>query len=262
MSIRRMSRVVISILALLVLLYVLLCIALLVFQRSFIYFPQPRGLDDPATLLKLPGADTELLVTSRIHQGPNALIYFGGNGEDVSLNLPDFSQAFADQALYLLHYRGYGGSAGEPSEEALQRDALALFDWVKARHSCITVVGRSLGSGVAIRLATQRPVDRLVLVTPYNSIEELAMSQFPFAPIKWMLQDKFESWRYAPQVTAPTLLIAAADDQVIPSSSTEALYGHFTEGVASLEIVPAVGHNSLSANPAYLRLLKGALCKD
>jgi uncharacterized protein len=261
MNTRRISRVVISILALLVLLYVLLCIALLVFQRSFIYFPQPRALDDPATLLKLPGPEAELLVTSRPHEGPNALIYFGGNGEDVSQNLPDFSQAFADHALYLLHYRGYGGSAGEPTEEALQRDALALFDWVHARHPCTAVVGRSLGSGVAIRLATQRPVSHLVLVTPYNSIEELAMSQFPFAPIKWMLQDKFESWKYAPDVTAPTLLIAAADDQVIPRSSTEALYSRFTEGLAALEIVPAVGHNSLSANPAYLRLLKGGVCK-
>ncbi len=261
MSIKQMSRVVISMLALLVLLYVLLCLALLVFQRSFIYFPQPRALDDPATLLKLPGADTELLVTTRPHEGPNALIYFGGNGEDVSQNLPEFSQAFADHALYLLHYRGYGGSAGEPSEEALHRDALALFDWVHARHPCTAVVGRSLGSGIAIRLATQRPVSRLVLVTPYNSIEELAMGQFPFAPIKWMLQDKFESWRYAPHVTAPTLLIAAAADQVIPRSSTEALYSRFADGVAALEIIPAVGHNSLSANPGYLRLLKGGLCE-
>ena len=258
---RWMSRVVVSTLVLLALLYVLLCIALLVFQRSFIYFPQPGGFDDPTNLLELPGAELEVLVSTRPHDGPNALIYFGGNGEDVSLNLPEFSQAFADHALYLLHYRGYGGSAGEPSEEAIQRDAVALFDWVNARHRCTAVAGRSLGSGVAIRLAAQRPVDRLILVTPYNSIEELAQRQFPFAPVKWLLQDKFESWKYAPRIAIPTLLVAAADDQVIPKASTEALYKRFADGVARLEIIPAAGHNSLSARPEYLRLLKGGLCK-
>ena len=261
MSIRRVSRVVISLLALLVLLYVLLCISLLLFQRSFIYFPQPRAVNEPGSLLRLPVADAEVLVTVRPHPGPNALIYFGGNGEDVSRNLPVFSKAFPDQALYLLHYRGYGGSSGEPSEATIRRDALALFDRVHDEHPCTTVVGRSLGSGVAIRLATQRPVARLVLITPYNSIEELAQSKFPFVPVKWLLQDKFESWRYAPQVTVPTLLIAAANDQVVPPSSSEMLLSRFPKGVAALELIPAVGHNSVSESPEYLRLIKGALCK-
>lgn len=262
MKVRRIWRVVASFLASLAVLYVLLCIVLLVFQRSLIYFPQPRTIENPPSLLKLPVVDADVLVSARPHSGPNAVIYFGGNGEDVSLNLPEFSPAFADHALYFMHYRGYGGSSGAPSEEAIQRDALALFDQVYADHPCTVVVGRSLGSGVAIRLAAQRPAARLILITPYNSIEELAARQFPFVPVKWLLQDKFESWKYAPEIRVPTLLIAAERDQVIPRSSTEALYRQFAQGLASLKVIPAVGHNSLSASPQYLQLLKSGLCND
>jgi pimeloyl-ACP methyl ester carboxylesterase len=177
----------------------------------------------------------------------------------VSLNLPAFSSAFPDRALFLLHYRGYGGSSGKPSEDAIHSDALALFDRVHLEYSDIAVVGRSLGSGVAIRLAGQRPVSSLVLVTPYDSIQELAARQFPYLPIRWLLTDKFESWRYAPAIRVPTLLLAAANDEVIPRSSTERLYGAFSPGVASLKFIPGVDHNTISNSPLYLQEIRTTL---
>lgn len=254
-----MSRTLFSLFALIAALYLGLCAVLFVFQRALIYFPQPRAIGTPATILKLPVADAEVLVSVRPHDGPNALIYFGGNAEDVSLNLPEFAQAFPDHALYLLHYRGYGGSSGSPSEDSIQRDAIALFDQVYADHPRIAVVGRSLGSGVAVRLASQRPASRLILITPYNSLQELAASQFPYFPVKWLLQDKFESWRYASRIAVPTLLIAAEHDEFIPRSSTEQLYAHFAKGVASLQVIPGTGHNSISESQQYLKLLGAAL---
>jgi len=173
----------------------------------------------------------------RQRSGPNALLYFGGNAEDVSYSLPSLSTAFPDHAVYLLHYRGYGGSSGKPSEAALFADALALFDRVSTDHQNIAVVGRSLGSGVAVHLASLRPVARLVLVTPYDSLQELAARQFPYLPVRWLLLDKFESWRYAEHITVPTLVIAAEHDEVIPRMSTEALYKRFRTGVASFKTV-------------------------
>jgi pimeloyl-ACP methyl ester carboxylesterase len=101
---------------------------------------------------------------------------------------PAFIQrSVSDYAVYLLNYRGFGGSGGSPSEEAIAEDALALFDQVYASHPQIAVVGRSLGSGVAVRLASQRPVQQLILVTPYNSLEEIAEQQYPWLPVKWLL---------------------------------------------------------------------------
>ncbi len=127
-----------------------------------------------------------------------------------------------------------------------------------AGRADITVVGRSLGSGVATRLASERPVSRLVLVTPYNSLQELAAGQFRFFPVRWLLKDKFESWRYAPRITAPTLILAAGNDEVIPRASTEALFHHFSPGIATLKVIKGVGHNSISSSPEYLPLLRGS----
>ncbi|MVV52258.1 hypothetical protein EJA72_29090 [Pseudomonas sp. PB120] len=255
----RMSRTLMSIVVIVVAVYLALCVALFVFQRALIYFPQPRAVGAADSLLTLSVGDAQVLVSVRPHDGPDALIYFGGNAEDVSRNLPGFSQAFPNHALYLLHYRGYGGSSGTPSEEAIARDAVALFDQVYATHPNIAVVGRSLGSGVAVRLASQRPAARLILITPYNSLEELAARQFRMFPVKWLLQDRFESWKYAAHISVPTLLIAAQNDEVIPRASTERLFTHFAKGVASLRVISGVGHNSISENPEYLKLLGSGL---
>ena len=239
--------------------YLAACAALYYFQRSLIYFPQPGAFANPASRMKLAVDGAELQLSVRPHAGPNAVIYFGGNAEDVSVGLPELSAAFPDSAIFLMHYRGYGGSSGAPSEEALQQDALVLFDQVHAAHPNVVVVGRSLGTGVAIRLATQRPVARLVLVTPYDSLQDLAAAQFPFFPVRWLLTDKFESGRYAPLVTAPTTIVAAEHDEVIPRWSTDRLHARFTSGVAKFIVLPGTGHNTISGNPLYWDVLRGKL---
>src|ERR1039457_6212102 len=107
-----------------VMVYLGLCGVLFFFQRALIYFPQPGSGNSGATMVTLPVAAARVLVCSRPQHGRRALIYFGGNAEDVSLNMPGFSVEFPDTAIYLLHYRGYGGSSGRPSEDALFTDAL------------------------------------------------------------------------------------------------------------------------------------------
>ncbi len=258
-NVSRMPRTLMTILAIAVLLYLALCAALFVFQRSLIYFPQPRTVGGAETLMTLSVADAQVLVSVRPHAGPKALIYFGGNAEDVSRNLPEFSQAFPEHALYLMHYRGFGGSTGSPSEEAIQRDAMTLFDSVYGEHPQITVMGRSLGSGVAVCLASQRPATRLVLITPYSSLKDLAVRQYPIFPVKWLLKDTFESFKYAAHINVPTLLVMAENDEVIPRASTEALLEHFAPGVATLKVIPGAGHNSLSDSPGYFKLLAEGL---
>lgn len=255
-----MPRTMLTLAATAALIYLALCAALFIFQRSLIYFPQPRSLGPGTSMFTLPVDGAELVITARPLQGSTpvkgALIYFGGNAEDVSYSLPGLASAFPDHAVYLMHYRGYGGSTGTPSEAALIADALALFDKVHAEHKNVVVVGRSLGSGVAVQLASQRLVARLVLVTPYDSIQEIAARQFPYFPVRWLLQDKFESSKLAPQVTAPTLVIAAEHDEVIPRASTDALFNSFRTGVAVFTVLARTGHNTISDSPEYLPLLK------
>ena len=236
--------------------YVGLCACLFAFQRNLIYYPQPRDNTTGITILTIEDGAERALVSSRPHEGEDAVIYFGGNAEDVSLDMPEYAAAFPNAAIYLLHYRGYGGSSGAPTEKGIVADALALFDLVHAQHKNVVVIGRSLGTGVAVQVASQRPVVRLVLVTPYDSFTDIAAKHYPYLPVGLLLRDKFESWRYAPHITAPTLIIAAADDEVIPRSSTEGLRDRFRGGVARYIVIPGAGHNSVSDSPNYFALLK------
>lgn len=241
--------------ALVVVGYLGLCGALYAFQRSLLYFPQPRS-GPPAGEITLPGIAVEVRASVRPHEGPQALLYFGGNGEDVSQTLPELARTFPDQAIYAMQYRGYGRSGGSPSEAALQGDALALYDLVARSHARVSVIGRSLGSGIAIRVARERPVSRLVLVTPYDSILGLASAQFRWFPVRWLLQDTYESVRHAPALTVPTTLIAAEHDEVIPRASTERLLAAFAPGIATMTVIPDAGHNDLSRRSAYGRALQ------
>ena len=232
--------------------YLALCGYLYFFQRSLLYYPVPR-LNFSAATMTLPANGADLIVSTRAASGAKALLYFGGNAEDVSSTLPSIAAAFPEHAIFASHYRGYGGSAGSPSEQALFADALVLYDHVQREHPHIEVIGRSLGSGVAVYLASQRPVERLMLVTPYNSVADLAAAQYPFFPIAWILQDKFESWKYAPRITAPTLLIAAERDEIVPRASTERLRSHFANNPV-YRVLPG-GHNTVSENRQYSELL-------
>jgi hypothetical protein len=163
--------------------------------------------------------------------------------------------AFPDREIVMLHYRGYGGSTGRPTEQALADDAAGLFDKVHAEHPDVIAIGRSLGTGVAVRLASTRPVSRLVLVTPYDSLLEIAARQFPAFPVRWLLIDKYESWRYVPRISAPTLILAAERDEVIPAASSEGLRSRFPAAQVRYVVIPGASHNTISDDPAYVRLL-------
>lgn len=250
-------RIALAAVATIALAYVGVCVFVFAIQRSLIYFPQPSSLGDRDTTLTLPVAGAHVVASLRDRPGAKAVVYFGGNGEDVTLSIPGLAAAFPEHALYLLHYRGYGGSGGTPSEAALVGDALALFDLAHGAHASVEVIGRSLGSGIATQIAAARPAARLVLVTPYDSLVAIASSRFPVLPVGWLLRDRYESDRHAAKVDAPTLVIAADRDEVIPRASTERLLARFRPGVATLRVV-AGDHNSVSEQPDYGPILGGA----
>jgi uncharacterized protein len=242
---------------LLALAYALLCLALYVFQRTLIYHPQPR-LALPSTpfyMLEADGASVQ--VTTRPMPGADAVIYFGGNAEDVGGSLPLLAQAFPAHALHLMHYRGWASSGGKPSEAALVDDARRLFDRVQREHANITVIGRSLGSGVAVQLAASRLVARLVLVTPYDSVASLAAAQFPWVPVRWLLEDRFDSIAHAPKIEAATAVVIAEHDEVIARRHSDALVAALPRAKTRVHVVAGAGHNTIDMSPGYAPLIAG-----
>jgi len=219
-------------------------------------------MDAVAQTMNFQRDGVDLVVSIHSDAESRAVLYFGGNGEDVSQSLPLLVGAFPHTAIYALHYRGYSGSTGKPTEENLVADGMALFDAIHEEHRDVTVIGRSLGSGIAIHVASLRPASRLVLVTPYNSILELAAERFKFLPISLLLRDKYESWQFAPRISVPTTVIAAEHDGVIPMASTQRLLAHFKTGIVSFRVIRDAGHNDISEHPEYVPALRNIKSLD
>ncbi|MGH8863100.1 MAG: alpha/beta hydrolase [Burkholderiales bacterium] len=233
--------------------YLGLCALLYFSQRSQIYFPVREVKPPGAQSIRLTRDDAMLKIWVVEREGPRALIYFGGNAEDVSANLPAFSSAFPRHSLYLVNYRGYGGSTGSPSESALVADANAVYDHLHVRYPEILVMGRSLGTGVAVQLAAARPVSRLVLVTPYDSLANVAAAHFPIFPVALLMRDRYDSAARAQAIRTPVLAIIAGDDEIIPRANSQALVDAFSQSQMRVIVLDGATHNTVDLFPGYLR---------
>jgi pimeloyl-ACP methyl ester carboxylesterase len=239
------------------LLYVGVCAWVNGHQRELLYYPESTHADAQTTDFSITH-DGVVLRGWVIHPDmPNPILYFGGNGERVEGNRSDFADWFPSHSVYLLAYRGYGASDGKPSEAALFADAVSEFDRIQALHpkQSISVIGRSLGSGVASYLASQRPIAQLVLVTPFDSIIRVAQSAFPWLPMHWLIRDHYPSASYVTNYTHPVLIVRAGNDDVVPAEDTDRLVQAFPLTPVVINI-PGRGHNDISKAPQYAQAMK------
>ncbi len=236
--------------------YAGLCLLMFLTQRSQIYFPVPESDATGATAMRFPVDGAELKVWTVARPGSDAILYFGGNGEDVGFNASSFSASFSQHSLYLVNYRGYGGSTGKPTERSLVADAIALYDHLRLRHPQISVIGRSLGSGVAVQLASQREIDRLVLVTPFDSLVNVARAHFPYFPVGLLMRDRYDSTSRAPGIKANILVVIAGADEIIPRKRTDALVAKLRPGQARVIVLEGARHNDFDLEPRYLGELR------
>ena len=235
----------------------LLGMSLLYFlQRSLLYQPVSGVADIQREAISFDN-DGLKLHGWRLNKGQSrAFIYFGGNSETISDNILQFEALFKDYTIYLINYRGYGKSEGKPTEAGLFSDALAIYDQIKASHPSISLFGRSLGSGVAVYLATKRQIDQLFLLTPYDSIAAVAQAHYRFFPVKYLIKDRFDSIQYAPKVTAPVLIITAEFDRVVPIKHSEILRDRLTNTKVIYRMIPGAAHNTVTDFPGYSKEIK------
>ncbi len=168
------------------------------------------------------------LDNSPVYKSP-LLIYFGGNNEEAS-NLLDSIGSLDGWSVLLVNYRGYGLSGGDPTEENLFKDSLFLYDTFSKRDDIdpnnIVAMGRSLGSGVAVYLASRRPLKAVMLTTPYDSIREVAQERFPFVPVRRLLKHPFDSLALASTIKTPMIAFLATRDRTIkPERSIRLIEG-------------------------------------
>lgn len=198
--------------------------------------------------------------------GPRpAVMYFGGRSEEVSWVARDAGKLFPGMTVLAMNYRGYGQSHGVPAEIHMIEDGCTLYDWLAALGQVdaarIAVVGRSLGSGVAVQVAKERPVHSVVLITPYDSILAIAKRRFRVMPIEYMLRHRFESIKYAPSLKAPTYVLRAHEDDVVPHSHTDQLVGKLATLVAD-DTVPGSDHMNIPYLDATQALIASFLTRQ
>ena len=248
-------KILLSIVLLIVFSYLLLVAGLIIFQRSLLFFPVPyqEGIDREEVTFT--NQDVKLHGWILNPGKSRAIIYFGGNSEAIENNILNFEAVFSDYSVYLIHYRGYGKSEGKPSEASLFSDSTSIYDQIKSQYQSISLMGRSLGSGVAVYLASKRDVENLILLTPYDSIAEVAQLHYPFVPARLVARDRFESFRYAPEVTAPVLMVTAELDQVVPAAHGLKLREYFTNTEVIYRMIKSAAHNDVTDYTEYQQLL-------
>jgi uncharacterized protein len=219
-------------------------------QDSLIFMPQPQGEARRAQIASQRAVESRFIDAAdgtRLHawhvKGEPLVMYFGGNAEEVSWMLDHAARRAPGTGWLLVDYRGYGSSAGSPSEAALVADALRWYDHLSPEHRKVYLFGRSLGSGVAVQLAAHRPVAGLILVAPFDSLVAVGKRHYPFLPVDWMLKHRFDSIALAPQLKAPLLCIVASADEIIPAEHSKRLYDAWG-GEKRWVALEGAGHNS------------------
>lgn len=250
----------------------LVAISLLVFlwagQRRLLYLPS--GEVSPPGSVGLSSADAVTFQTSDgivlagwfVHpsSGPPraTVVVFNGNAGNRSYRAP-LADGLSGRGLsvLLVDYRGYGGNAGHPSEDGLLKDARAALAYVVSRPDVdprrLVYFGESLGTGVAVALALERPPAALVLRSPFTSLADVAAHHYWFLPARRLLWDRYDSLSRIGGVTAPLVVIAGTADRVVPFALSERLYAA-VRGHKSLLVLPGSDHNDaeLVAGPKVI----------
>ncbi|MGB7258583.1 MAG: alpha/beta hydrolase [Pseudolabrys sp.] len=232
-----------------------LLVLMFVFQRALMYFPDTTRT--PPALAGLPqaeevtlkSADGEKLIAW--HVAPRGdkpvVIYFQGNAGGLDLRADRFRGLIADGGgLVALCYRGYGGSSGTPSEAGFILDATAAYDFAAARYPAkrIVLFGESLGTGVALALAAERPVGGVILDAPFTSAADVGAAAYPFAPVRWLMKDSFRSDERIVKMAAPLLVLHGEQDSIVPIAFGERLFALAREPKRMVRF-PLGGHVNL-----------------
>jgi uncharacterized protein len=241
-------------------------------QRSLMYFPEtvrttPAAAGVPqAEEITLTTADGEHLVAWHVPPRDNkpVVLYLHGNGGSLRYRAERFEQLItAGVGLVAVDYRGYGGSTGSPSERGLIADGEAAYAFAAAHYQVSQIVpwGESLGTGVAVALAAEKPVSRVILEAPFTSTEAIAAKRYWFLPVRLLMSDQFRSDGRIGKVTAPLLILHGVKDTTVPFAMGQRMFALANQPKHIVRFLDG-GHDDLDKNGALIavaRFLAGDL---
>ena len=154
----------------------------------------------------------------------------------------------------MVNYRGFGLSGGVPTERAVLDDAKRVYDWAAAQPDVdaanIVLLGRSLGSYVAVAVAAARRARAAILATPFDSAVALGERRFPHLPVRWFIGDRFDPAALAPGVSVPALFVLAEKDEITPVENGRALAQKWG-GLKQLVTLPGATHSGIESSEEF-----------
>jgi len=241
------------------------------FEESLLYFPtrelaaSPKDYELEAEDLAPKTEDGITLFGWWIRgEGRRAVLFFHGNAGNAADRL-ERARILHDRFgldIFLVDYRGYGRSAGSPSEEGLARDARAIYETARARGfpaERLVIFGESLGSAVAVGLSAERPCGGVVLETPFLSIRAMARRHYPFVP-GILIRTRFDNGTRIAAVAAPKLFLIAEDDEIVPPEQGLRLF-ELAPPPRTLYVIPGAHHNDtyIAGGETYWQAIGGFL---
>lgn len=187
---------------------------------------------------------------------------FGGNAWQAGHLALYLHQRLPGAPVVAFHYRGYGASAGRPSAEALLADALVVHDRIVAALAPerVVAVGLSIGAGPAAELARHRPLAGLILVTPFDSLEAMAGTHYPWVPVRWLLRHRMPVVDTLEKVSLPVAVITAGDDTIVPSARSAPVRKAVNRLVYD-RTIDGTDHNALYGAPEFSEALAEAFAR-
>lgn len=237
-----------------VIFYISICLIIFIFQRKLQYLPSGELHDisnyevTDFTAEKLTTKDGVEIISwfKAPKNNSKILIYFHGNGGNLggrSMKFKIFTEN-SDYGILAISYRGYPGSAGKPTEKGILLDAEAATDFLISKgysNKDFILYGESLGSGVALQHALKIDPAGIVLEAPYYSIANIAKLTYWYLPVDLLLKDKYESYKYAKQLTIPVLIFHGTEDTIVPYEEGKALYNEF-QGIKTFMTMSKADH--------------------
>ncbi len=192
---------------------------------------------------------------------PRTLVLgFGGNGWNGADVAAYLHSAFPQADVVAFHYRGYSPSTGSPSAEALLADAPLIHDFAKERvkPDRVIAVGFSIGSAIAANLARRRPLDGIILVTPFDSLKAAASDLYPWLPVAIFFEHELNTAAYLKDAQVPVAIIAGDHDTLIRPRRTEALRRKVPNLVYD-RTIDGAGHNDIYLRTEFHEAMHEAL---
>ena len=245
--------------------YIISAIAIYFFFGFFLFFfqrkilfnvsgipkkPSEYGLTNVNELRILTSDGISLLAWySKPKNNNPTLLYFHGNSFDIGERSYRIDRYIKEGwGVLLFAWRGYSGNKGYPSELNLYKDGESVINWIKSSTSTknenIVLYGESLGTGVAVELATRYSFKSVILEAPFTSIADIAQKRYKIYPVKYLILDKFDNISKITKILSPVLIISGKKDEIIPHYHSKKLFSQANEPKSCVFIDEAM-HNNL-----------------